>query len=439
MVNGGTRNECLEMSTIVETVTAREILDSRGNPTIEVDVTLSSGAVGSAAVPSGASTGIHEALELRDRDPKRYGGKGVLNAVRSVNEVIAPALVGMVATEQTRIDAEMISLDGSANKGNLGANAILGVSLAVARASANSAQLPLYHYLAVDQPRILPVPMMNVINGGAHADNRIDIQEFMIVPVAADRFSEALRMGAEVFHSLKKCLAEAGLSTNVGDEGGFAPQIGSSEEALRLLETAVASAGYRLGEDILFALDCASSEYFTDGAYHFRGEERVRSGDENVRFLEQLIAKYPIISIEDGCAEEDWDGWKSLTDTTGHKCQLVGDDLFVTNPELLKRGIDSGSGNAILIKLNQIGTLSETLQTMEMASSAGFASVVSHRSGETEDTTIADLAVATGCGQIKTGSLSRSDRTAKYNRLLRIEEELGDRAGYPGRAAFKVR
>lgn len=420
---------------LIKAIAAREILDSRGNPTIEAEVVLECGATGVAAVPSGASTGAYEAIELRDGDPSRFGGKGVLKAIQSITQDIAPVLIGHHAADQEAIDERMAALDGTANKSRLGANAILGVSLAVAKASAAAAQDHLYRHIGGGAD-VLPVPMMNVINGGAHADNPIDIQEFMIIPVSADRFSDALRMGAEAFHALKICLAENGHATSVGDEGGFAPAIASTEEALAMLETAVERAGYTAGEDFLFALDCAATEYFDAGVYDFAGENRVRSGDENVRFLEDLVSKFPIVSIEDGCAEDDWSGWHALTETIGEKCQLVGDDLFVTNPERLRRGVESGCGNAILIKLNQIGTLSETLRTMDEARAAGFAAIVSHRSGETEDTTIADLAVATNCGQIKTGSLSRSDRTAKYNRLLRIEQTLGDQARFRGAAEF---
>ena len=426
------------MSTI-RTIKARQVLDSRGNPTIEAEVHLDDGTVGLAAVPSGASTGIHEAVELRDGDPARFGGKGVSKAVESVEDILSPALIGMSAASQLEIDARMIELDGSPNKSRLGANAILGVSLAVARAAAISAGLPLYRYIGGACSHVLPVPMMNVINGGAHADNRLDIQEIMIVPAGAESFSEALRMGTEVFHQLKTLLAGKGLSTAVGDEGGFAPQINSAEDALHLLDRSVEAAGYSAGGQFSYALDCASSEYFEEDSYNFKGEGRVRARDENIRFLEDLVSKFDIVSIEDGCAEDDWEGWKSLTQAIGGRCQLVGDDLFVTNPERLRRGADEGCGNAILIKLNQIGTLSETLDTMNKAANCGYKSVVSHRSGETEDTTIADLAVATNCGQIKTGSLSRSDRTAKYNQLLRIEEDLGSQADYRGHFEFKAR
>ncbi len=418
------------MSTI-HSIKARQILDSRGTPTVEAEVHLEDGSAGSAAVPSGASTGAHEAIELRDGDPARFGGKGVTKALRSVEEEIAPALKGMSAVDQQAVDTRMVELDGSENKSRLGANAILGVSLAVAKAAADSKRLPLYRYIGGVFSRTLPVPMMNVINGGAHADNNLDIQEFMIVPAGAESFSEALRMGAEVFQKLKSRLAEQGLSTAVGDEGGFAPEIKSTEAALHLLDQSVNAAGYKPDEHFFYALDCASTEYFENGRYNFRGEGRIRSRDENIRFLEDLLSKFRIVSIEDGCAEDDWDGWKALTQAVGGRCQLVGDDLFVTNPERLRRGIAEGCGTAILIKLNQIGTLTETFDAVNAAGAAGFKSIVSHRSGETEDTTIADLAVAADCGQIKTGSLSRSDRTAKYNRLLRIEEELGSQAVFP--------
>ena len=417
-------------------VRGREVLDSRGNPTVEVDVRLVCGASGRAIVPSGASTGSREALELRDGDAGRYLGKGVTKAVESVNGELTDAVLGMPATDQAAIDKTMIELDGTDNKGRLGANAILGVSLATAKAAAEMTGLPLYRYLGGVSARTLPVPMMNVINGGAHADNPIDVQEFMIMPVGAPSFSEALRMGAEIFHNLRKALKSAGHNTNVGDEGGFAPDLKSAEEALAFLEKAVAAAGYRTGDQVVFALDCASSEFFKNGKYEMEGEGKSLDSGGMVRWLEGLAGKFPIASIEDGMAEGDWAGWKHLTEVLGAKVQLVGDDLFVTNPAILAEGIEKGIANAILIKVNQIGTLTETLEAMRMAADAGYRSVVSHRSGESEDATIADLAVATGCGQIKTGSLSRSDRMAKYNQLLRIEEELGAAARYPGRTAL---
>ncbi|HET6470096.1 MAG TPA: phosphopyruvate hydratase [Geminicoccaceae bacterium] len=417
-------------------IRGREVLDSRGNPTVEVDVRLAGGAFGRAMVPSGASTGSREALELRDGDGGRYLGKGVRNAVEFVNGELSDALLGFRATDQAAIDRAMIDLDGSETKGRLGANAILGVSLAVARAGAAATGLPLYRYLGGVGARTLPVPMMNVINGGAHADNPIDIQEFMIMPVGAPSFGEALRMGTEVFHSLKKALKSAGHNTNVGDEGGFAPDLESAAAALEFLIKAVEGAGYSVGTDIVFALDCAASEFFKDGGYALEGEGRTLDAQGMVRFLEDLCGQFPIVSIEDGMAEQDWEGWKALTQALGGRVQLVGDDLFVTNPAILEEGIAQGVANAILIKVNQHGTRTETLDAMQMASLAGYRSIVSHRSGETEDSTIADLAVATGCGQIKTGSLSRSDRLAKYNQLLRIEEQLGAAARYPGRAAL---
>ncbi|HMR30492.1 MAG TPA: phosphopyruvate hydratase [Geminicoccaceae bacterium] len=417
-------------------VRGREVLDSRGNPTVEVDVRLVCGAFGRAIVPSGASTGSREALELRDGDAGRYLGKGVTKAVESVNSELTDAVLGMPATDQAAIDKAMIGLDGTDNKGRLGANAILGVSLATAKAAAEMTGLPLYRYLGGVSARTLPVPMMNVINGGAHADNPIDVQEFMIMPVGAPSFSEALRMGAEIFHNLRKALKSAGHNTNVGDEGGFAPDLKSAEEALAFLEKAVAAAGYKIGDEVVFALDCASSEFFKNGKYEMEGEGKSLDSGGMVRWLEGLAGKFPIASIEDGMAEGDWAGWKHLTDVLGAKVQLVGDDLFVTNPAILAEGIEKGIANAILIKVNQIGTLTETLEAMRMAADAGYRSIASHRSGESEDATIADLAVATGCGQIKTGSLSRSDRMAKYNQLLRIEEELGGAARYPGRAAL---
>ena len=417
-------------------VRGREVLDSRGNPTVEVDVRLACGAFGRAIVPSGASTGSREALELRDGDAKRYGGKGVTKAVDAVNGELTDAVLGLAATDQAAVDRAMIELDGTDNKGRLGANAILGVSLATAKAAAEATGLPLYRYLGGVSARTLPVPMMNVINGGAHADNPIDVQEFMIMPVGAASFGEALRMGAEIFHSLRKALKSAGHNTNVGDEGGFAPDLKSAEEALSFLEKAVTSAGYKVGDQVVFALDCASSEFFKNGKYEMAGEGQSLDSAGMVRWLEGLAGKFPIVSIEDGMAEGDWDGWKHLTDVLGAKVQLVGDGLFVTNPKILAEGIGKGIGNAILIKVNQIGTLSETLEAMKMAADAGYRSIASHRSGESEDATIADLAVTTGCGQIKTGSLSRSDRLAKYNQLLRIEEELGAGARYPGRSAL---
>ena len=425
------------MTEIVD-ILARQILDSRGNPTVEVDVVLEDGSLGRAAVPSGASTGAHEAVEKRDGDKSRYGGKGVLAAVDAVNGEIFDALAGFDAADQRRLDARMIELDGTANKSRLGANAILGVSLAAARASAASAGQPLYKYVGGVGARVLPVPMMNIINGGAHADNPIDIQEFMILPTGVDSFAEALRMGAEIFAALKSGLKAAGHNTNVGDEGGFAPNIASAEEALAFIVRSGEAAGYAAGKDFHLALDVASTEFFQDGAYHLHGEGKRFDPAGMVGYLADLVAKFPIVSIEDGCAEDDFDGWKLLTDRLGAKVQLVGDDLFVTNPARLADGIRRGLGNSILVKVNQIGTLSETLDAVDMAHRAGYTSVMSHRSGETEDATIADLAVALNCGQIKTGSLARSDRTAKYNQLLRIEQELGDQAVYPGRAALKA-
>ena len=413
-------------------ITAREILDSRGNPTVEVEVLLESGATGRAAVPSGASTGAHEAVELRDGDKSRYGGKGVLKACANAEGEILEAIGGIDATEQVAIDTILVDLDGTPNKSRLGANAILGVSLAVAKAAANDLGLPLYRYVGGAYARTLPVPMMNIVNGGKHADNPIDIQEFMIQPIAAPTLADAVRMGSEIFQVLKKELHDAGHNTNVGDEGGFAPNLKSADEALGFIARAVEKAGYRLGEEITFALDPASTEFFKDGKYHLEGEGKVLDGDGMVRYYQDLCARYPIKSIEDGCAEDDWDTWKLLTDTIGKTVQLVGDDLFVTNPERLRLGIERGSANAILIKVNQIGTLSETLEAVELAHRAGWNAVMSHRSGETEDATIADLAVATNCGQIKTGSLARSDRTSKYNQLIRIEEQLGTAARYAG-------
>ena len=425
------------MTEIVD-ILARQILDSRGNPTVEVDVVLEDGSLGRAAVPSGASTGAHEAVEKRDGDKSRYGGKGVLAAVDAVNGEIFDALAGFDAADQRRLDMRMIELDGTANKSRLGANAILGVSLAAARASATSADQPLYKYVGGVGARVLPVPMMNIINGGAHADNPIDIQEFMILPTGVDSFAEALRMGAEIFAALKSGLKAAGHNTNVGDEGGFAPNIASAEEALAFIVRSGEAAGYTAGKDFHLGLDVASTEFFQDGAYHLHGEGKRFDPAGMVGYLEDLVAKFPIVSIEDGCAEDDFDGWKLLTDRLGGKIQLVGDDLFVTNPARLADGIRRGLANSILVKVNQIGTLSETLDAVDMAHRAGYTSVMSHRSGETEDSTIADLAVAVNSGQIKTGSLARSDRTAKDNQLLRIEQELGDQAIYPGRAALKA-
>jgi enolase len=424
------------MTAIVD-IHGREILDSRGNPTVEVDVHLEDGAMGRAAVPSGASTGAHEANELRDGDKKRYLGKGVLKAVEAVNGELFDALQGMDAEDQRRIDAAMLDLDGTKNKARLGANAILGVSLAVAKAAAAASGLPLYRYVGGASAHMLPVPMMNIINGGAHADNPIDIQEFMIMPVGADSCAEAIRMGAEVFHTLKKGLSDAGHNTNVGDEGGFAPNLKSADEALGFIMKSIEKAGFKPGHDIVLALDCAATEYFKKGSYVLEGEGKTLDPAANAKYLADLVARFPIVSIEDGMAEDDWAGWKALTDLIGAKCQLVGDDLFVTNTERLARGIKDGVGNSILVKVNQIGTLTETLAAVDMAHRARYTSVMSHRSGETEDSTIADLAVATNCGQIKTGSLSRSDRLAKYNQLIRIEGELGDQARYAGRAAVR--
>ncbi len=418
--------------TAILDIHAREILDSRGNPTVEVDVALESGAKGRAAVPSGASTGAYEAVELRDDDKNRYLGKGVTKAVSYVNTEIYEALVGMDAEDQLHIDQEMIKLDGTDNKARLGANAILGVSMAVAKAMADELDMPLYRYIGGSYAHTLPTPMMNIINGGAHADNPVDIQEFMIMPIAAEDFSEGLRAGAEIFHALKKQLSDAGHNTNVGDEGGFAPAVKSSEEALDFIMKSIEAAGYVVGEDIALALDSASTEFFKDGKYHLEGEGKILGSDEMIRYYEDLCNKYPIVSIEDGLAEDDWQGWTDLTKALGDKVQLVGDDLYVTNSKRLGRGIDEKAGNAILVKVNQIGTLSETLEAIEMAKKADFGIVLSHRSGETEDATIADLAVATNAGQIKTGSLSRSDRTAKYNQLLRIQEELGSQAAFEG-------
>ncbi|MEQ2909852.1 phosphopyruvate hydratase [Butyricimonas faecihominis] len=422
-------------------VIGREVLDSRGNPTVEVDVILECGAMGRAAVPSGASTGEHEALELRDGDKKRYGGKGVTKAVNNVNTVIADALLGMNVTDQVGIDRVLLELDGTPTKSNLGANALLGVSLACAKAAANALEMPLYRYIGGVNAKVLPVPMMNIINGGSHSDAPIAFQEFMIRPVGAESFREALRMGAEVFHSLKKVLHDRGLSTAVGDEGGFAPALKGTEDALESIIKAIEAAGYKAGEDVMIGLDCASSEFYQDGVYDYSKFEGTtgakRSSAEQVAYLEELISRYPIDSIEDGMSENDWEGWKLLTERIGDRCQLVGDDLFVTNVQYLKKGIEMGCANSILIKVNQIGTLTETLDAIDMAHRAGYTSVTSHRSGETEDATIADIAVATNSGQIKTGSLSRSDRMAKYNQLLRIEEELGDSAQFHGRKFSK--
>jgi enolase len=427
------------MPTIVE-IHAREILDSRGNPTVEVDVVLENGIVGRAAVPSGASTGEHEALELRDKDAKRYLGKGVLQAVKNVNELIAPEIVGMQAREQTAIDAAMLDLDGTANKGKLGANAILAVSLAVCKAGAQASNLPLFQYLGGVSGRTLPVPMMNIINGGVHADNNVDLQEFMVMPAGASSFAEALRMGAEIFHNLKSVLKKKGYNTAVGDEGGFAPDLKSNEEALQVIMQAIEAAGYKPGEEIFIALDPAASEFYNKQTkkYDLKSESRSLGSEEMIDYYANLKSKYPIISIEDGLAEDDWDGWKKFTERMGGKLQLVGDDLFVTNTKRLKQGIEKGIGNSILVKVNQIGTLTETLAAIDMAHHAGYTAVISHRSGETEDTTIADIAVATNAGQIKTGSASRTDRICKYNQLLRIEEMLGESAVYPGRAVVKM-
>ena len=425
------------MTAIIDII-GRQILDSRGNPTVEVDVVLEDGSLGRAAVPSGASTGAHEAVELRDGDKSRYLGKGVLKAVDAVNGEIFDALGGMDAEAQVQVDETLIALDGTANKARLGANAILGVSLAVAKAAAEATQMPLYRYVGGTSARLLPVPMMNIINGGAHADNPIDFQEFMVMPVGAPSFAEALRWGVEVFQTLKKSLSDEGHNTNVGDEGGFAPNLKSAEQALDYVLKAIEKAGYKPGEDIAIALDPASTEFFKNGAYVYEGEGKTRSVSEQAKYLAELVARYPIVSIEDGMAEDDFAGWKEVTDLIGNKCQLVGDDLFVTNVTRLSDGIKKGLGNSILIKVNQIGTLTETLAAVEMAHKAGYTAVMSHRSGETEDSTIADLAVATNCGQIKTGSLARSDRTAKYNQLLRIEEQLGPQALFGGRAALKA-
>jgi enolase len=425
------------MTAIVDII-AREILDSRGNPTVEVDVILDDGSKGRAAVPSGASTGAHEAVELRDGDKKRYLGKGVTKAVEAVNGEIYDAISGFDAEEQTKIDETMIALDGTPNKARLGANAILAVSLAVAKAAAEAKGLPLYRYVGGTSARLLPVPMMNIVNGGVHADNPIDFQEFMIMPVGAPTFAEALRWGAEVFHTLKKALKDAGHNTNVGDEGGFAPNLPSADAALDFVMKAIETAGYKPGDDIAITLDPAASEFFKNGVYHYEGEGKKRTPEEQAKYLAELLTRYPIVSIEDGMAEDDWEGWKLVTQMIGSKCQLVGDDIFVTNVTRLSEGIKKGIANSILVKVNQIGSLTETLAAVEMAHKAGYTVVMSHRSGETEDSTIADLAVATNCGQIKTGSLARSDRIAKYNQLLRIEEELGEQAKYGGKAALKA-
>jgi enolase len=424
--------------TAITDIHAREILDSRGFPTVEVEVLLEDGSMGRAAVPSGASTGAHEAVELRDGDKKRFGGKGVEKAIAAVNGEIFDTIGGLDAEEQIQIDEALIKLDGTPNKARLGANAILGVSLAVAKAAAEASALPLYRYVGGVNARVLPVPMMNIVNGGAHADNPIDFQEFMIMPAGAETFAEALRMGSEIFHTLKKSLKDAGHNTNVGDEGGFAPNLKDADAALGFVMQSIEKAGYRPGDDVLLALDCASTEFFKGGKYVYEGESNSRDGEAQTAYLADLCARYPIVSIEDGMAEDDWEGWKLLTDRIGANVQLVGDDLFVTNEKRLRDGIGKGVGNAILVKVNQIGTLTETLAAVDTAHRAGYRAVMSHRSGETEDSTIADLAVATNCGQIKTGSLARSDRTAKYNQLLRIEEELGPEARYGGRAALKL-
>ncbi len=425
------------MTEIVD-IFAREILDSRGNPTVEVDVTLDDGSLGRAAVPSGASTGAYEAHELRDGDKSRYIGKGVLKAVEAVNTEIYEELIGLDAEDQRRLDQAMIDLDGTETKSRLGANAILGVSMATAKAAANAAALPLYRYIGGANAHVLPTPMMNIINGGEHADNPIDVQEFMIMPVGAQTFSEALRMGTEVFHTLKKGLSDAGHNTSVGDEGGFAPNLSSTEDAISFIMKSIEAAGYRPGEDCALALDAASTEFFKDGKYVLAGEGKTLDSGEMAQYLTDLVNKYPIISIEDGMAEDDWDGWKTLTDLVGNKCQLVGDDLFVTNSKRLAKGIDMGAANSILVKVNQIGTLTETMEAVSLATASSYTSVMSHRSGETEDATIADLAVALNCGQIKTGSLARSDRLAKYNQLLRIEEELDEQGAYLGRATIRA-
>jgi enolase len=424
------------MFTINE-IKAREILDSRGTPTLEVDVKLENGIMGRAAVPSGASTGAHEAVELRDNDQTRFKGKGVSKAIENVNNELAKVIIGTSSKDQENIDKKMIALDGTENKSKLGANAILGISLAVAKAAAICSNQPLFRYIGGEAARVLPVPMMNIINGGEHADNNIDIQEFMIMPIGAENIKEAVRMGSEVFHTLKAELKSAGLSTSVGDEGGFAPNISSTRDALDFILKSIEKAGYKAGEDIYLALDCASTEYFNDGKYHLSGESKVLSSKENATYLAKLVNDYPIVSIEDGMSEDDWEGWKILTNELGNKIQLVGDDLFVTNPKRLKKGIETSCANSMLVKVNQIGTLTETLEAVDLAHSANYTNVMSHRSGETEDTTIADLAVATNCGQIKTGSLARSDRLAKYNQLIRIEEELGSLAKYAGGTILK--
>jgi len=421
----------------INQIKAREILDSRGNPTLEVDVTLENGSVGRAAVPSGASTGAHEAVELRDNDKARFKGKGVSKAVENVNKDLATALIGLNAKDQKSIDNKMIDLDGTENKSRLGANAILGISLAIAKAAATCSNQSLFRYIGGERARVLPVPMMNIINGGEHADNPIDIQEFMIMPIGAKNIKEAIRMGSEVFHTLKAELSSSGLSTSVGDEGGFAPNISSTRDALDFILKSIENAGYKAGKDIYLALDCASTEYFCEGKYHLSGENKVLGSKDNAAYLADLVADYPIISIEDGMAEDDWEGWEILTNELGDKIQLVGDDLFVTNPKRLKKGIETSCANSMLVKVNQIGTLTETLEAVDLAHRANYTNVMSHRSGETEDTTIADLAVATNCGQIKTGSLARSDRLAKYNQLIRIEEELGGLAKYAGRSILK--
>ena len=421
----------------INQIKAREILDSRGNPTLEVDVTLENGSVGRAAVPSGASTGAHEAVELRDNDKARFKGKGVSKAVENVNKDLATALIGLNAKDQKSIDHKMIDLDGTENKSRLGANAILGISLAIAKAAATCSNQSLFRYIGGERARVLPVPMMNIINGGEHADNPIDIQEFMIMPIGAKNIKEAIRMGSEVFHTLKAELRSSDLSTSVGDEGGFAPNISSTRDALDFILKSIENAGYNAGEDIYLALDCASTEYFCEGKYHLSGENKVLGSKDNAAYLADLVADYPIISIEDGMAEDDWEGWEILTNELGDKIQLVGDDLFVTNPKRLKKGIETSCANSMLVKVNQIGTLTETLEAVDLAHRANYTNVMSHRSGETEDTTIADLAVATNCGQIKTGSLARSDRLAKYNQLIRIEEELGGFAKYAGRSILK--
>jgi enolase len=424
--------------TAIADIFARQILDSRGNPTVEVDVVLEDGSMGRAAVPSGASTGAHEAVELRDGDKSRYLGKGVLKAVEAVNSEILDAIAGMDAEDQIAVDEAMLQRDGTANKSRLGANAILGVSLAVAKAAAQSTGLPLYRYIGGTQARVLPVPMMNIINGGAHADNPIDFQEFMIMPVGAPSLAEAVRMGAEVFHTLKKALKDAGHNTNVGDEGGFAPNLPSAEAALDFVMQSIEKAGYKPGGDVMMALDCAATEFFKNGVYDYEGEGKKRTPEQQADYLAKLVDSYPIVSIEDGMSEDDWDGWSLLTQKAGDRCQLVGDDLFVTNVDRLSQGISKGIANSILVKVNQIGSLTETLAAVHMAQRAGYTAVMSHRSGETEDATIADLAVATNCGQIKTGSLARSDRLAKYNQLIRIEQELGAQARYAGREALKA-